>query len=179
MSTPTARYIPPATTDELVLAWLRRARESQLAHYAMASVLAKRSHWLGVPVIVITAVIGTSVFASIATQAISVEAKLIVGGLSVVATILSSLQTFFKFSERAEKHKSYGAWFGSVRRELETLHASGSASKEPNYVSVLREKLDRLAEEAPHVSADVFNKVQLALAAQETPNPAVNTAAAR
>jgi len=160
MTTPTARYQPPGSTSELVLAWLRRARESQMAHYEMANILARRGQWIGAPVILITAVVGTSVFASVAAEAISIQAKVIVGLLSVIAAVLSSLQTFFKFSERAEKHRAFAARFGAVRRELETLYAEGGAPKEPHYVGVLREKLDRLAEEAPHVPAKVFLEIQ-------------------
>lgn len=88
------------------------------------------------------------------------EAKLAVGLLSVLAAILSSLQTFFKFSERAEKHRLFAARFGSVRREFEGFYAAGSVENEPNYLNVLRDKLDRLAEEAPHVPSTVFSKVQ-------------------
>lgn len=171
MSTTSSKYLPPSSPEELILAWLRRARESQMAHYEMAQILNRRSHLLGVPVIIITAVVGTSVFASVAAQVISTEAKLIIGSLSVFAAVLSSLQTFFKFSERAEKHKSFAARFGSVRRELEVLYATGKTASEPNYVAILREKLDRLAEEAAHVPTAVFEKVQAMLSRQESPNP--------
>jgi hypothetical protein len=170
MPSSTAGYIPPGSPEELVLAWLRRARESQMAHYEEATALTKRGYWLGVPVIALTAIVGTSVFASIATEVIPVAAKLIVGALSVAATVLSSLQTFFKFSERAEEHKVYGARFGSVRRELEVFYASGMGSQQPNYIAVLREKLDRLAEEAPNVSSDALQRVQRTLRAQEKPD---------
>lgn len=160
MAVPTSKYSPPATPEELVLAWLRRARESQLSHYEMANRLAKRNLWMGVPVIAITAMVGTSAFASVVADLVPVWAKVAAGGASVLAAVLASLQTFFKFSERAERHKTFAAKFGAVRRELETLHASGRAAAEPSFVGVLREKLDRLAEEAPAVPADVFAHIQ-------------------
>jgi hypothetical protein len=153
-------YQPPQDVKELVLAWLRRARESQMAHYEMANVLSRRSQWLGVPVILITAIVGTSVFASIAAEPIAVEAKVVVGLLSVFAAVLSSLQTFFKFSERAEKHRAFAARYGAVRREIEALFAEGVATQERHYVGVLREKLDRLAEEAPNVPTRIFTGAQ-------------------
>jgi hypothetical protein len=149
-------YTPPASQDDLLLKWLQRARESQAAHYAMADRLARRGQWLGVPVIVITATVGTSIFVSIAADVVSAQAKVAVGCLSVVAAVLSGLQTFFKFPERAERHRVFGARYGSVRRELESLVAEGTASREPHCLGLLREKLDRLAEEAPHVPTRVF-----------------------
>jgi len=161
-------YHPPGNPDELILAWLRRARESQLGHYDMATMLERRSYWLGVPVIVISGIVGTSVFASIAADVVSVEAKLLVGAASVVAAILSSLQTFFKFAERAEKHKTFGARYGAIRRELEAMHAGGTAAHEPNYIGVLRDKLDRLGQEAPAVSMAVHAQVMKAMRDEAT-----------
>lgn len=157
-------YQPPGDPGALMQAWLRRARESQLGHYEMAMMLERRGHWLGVPVIVISGVVGTSVFASVAAEAVSVPVALMVGALSVTAAILSSLQTFFKFAERAEKHKTFGARYGAIRRELESMYAAGTATQEPQYLAVVREKLDLLAQEAPAVAPAVHARAQRALA---------------
>jgi hypothetical protein len=153
-------FHPPATPRELVFTWLRRARDSQMAHYEMADILSRRGRLIGVPVILITTLVGTSVFASVAAETIPVRAKLLVGVLSLLAAVLSGLQTFFKFSERAEKHRVFGARFGAVRRELEALYAESGAHGEPHYTTVLREKLDRLADEALPVPPKVFLRVQ-------------------
>lgn len=150
------RYTPPANDAELVLAWLRRARESQFFHYNAAKRLGRYGRVFGVPVIVITAIVGASAFASILSQTVPLYAKLIVGLCSLVATVLSSLQTFFKFSERSEKHRIFGAKFGAVRRELETLHIQ--AQIKSTELTAVRAKLDKLAEEAPDVDAAVFSR---------------------
>ena len=65
MATPTSKYTPPNNNEELVLAWIRRARESQFAHYEQATLLRRAGTWLGIPVIVITAIVGTSIFSSL------------------------------------------------------------------------------------------------------------------
>ncbi len=66
----------------------------------------------------------------------------------------------------------FGARFGAVRRELEMLYAEDRAQGEVEQVATLRVKLDRLAEEAPHVPAKVFLKVQRSiLYTGETPAP--------
>jgi hypothetical protein len=160
MNTKTSQYQPPKTGHELVLAWLRRARESQMAHYEMANTLASRERWLGVPVILITTIIGTSVFASLTATAIAPEAKIAVGLLSVLAAVMSGLQTFFKYSERAEKHRATAARFGAIRRKLEVIYAENAETEEPHYLASLREELDRLGEDAPHIPVAVFAKIQ-------------------
>ncbi len=159
MAIPTSKYIPPNTVEGLVLAWLRRARESQMAHYAMATLLTRRNYWIGIPVIVIAGVVGTSAFASVLSELVPLWAKVSTGVASVSAAVLASLQTFFKFAERSERHKTFAAKFGAVRRELEGMHASGS-SLDAESVAKIREKLDRLAEEAPAVPASTFQRVQ-------------------
>lgn len=158
-------YRVPADTRELLTRWAKRARETQAAQYEMANRLGRRSQWLGVPVIVITAIVGTSVFASISQEVVSLEAKIVVGLLSVAATVLSSLQTFFKLSERAEKHRQCGSKFGAIRRELEATLAETSGPIDTRYIATLREKLDRLGEEAPHVAWTVFKANEASLRA--------------
>lgn len=160
MSTPSSTYQPPQNERELVLAWLRRARESQMAHYEMANILSGRDRWMGVPVILITTIIGTSVFVSLTAVAIAPAAKITVGLLSVLAAVLSGLQTFFKFSERSEKHRATAARFGAIRRKLEVIYAEDTASEEKHYLHTLREELDHLAEDSPHVPVSVFERIQ-------------------
>lgn len=150
------RYTPPGTEAELVLAWLRRARESQFSHYRAAKRLANYGRVFGVPVIVITAIVGASAFASILAATVPLYAKLVAGLCSLAATVLSSLQTFFKFSERSEKHRAFGAKFGSVRRELELLHIQEHVK--PAELTAIRVKLDKLAEEAPDVDVAPFSR---------------------
>ena len=90
MSTKSALYLPPQNEEQLVVAWIRRARESQLCHYEMADIYSNRDRRLGIPVVLINALIGTSVFASITAEAVSSYEKISVGMLSVVAAVLAS-----------------------------------------------------------------------------------------
>jgi hypothetical protein len=158
MSNPTSRYQPPSTQHELILAWVRRSRESQLAHYEMATILQERGTYLGWPVIVITAAVGTSAFVSL-TNSPSKTTTLVVGLVSILAAVLSSLQTFFKFSERSETHRVFGAKYGSLRRELEGLFVSDETLDE-RVIDAVRRKIDLLAEDAPAIPERIFSKIQ-------------------
>jgi hypothetical protein len=149
-----SNYEPPKTDADLLLSWLRRARESQFAHYAAADKLLWKGQALGGPVILLTTIVGASAFTSVATQVIPTYAKLLVGAFSVLAAVMSGLQTYFKFSERADKHRVFGAKYGALRRELEQVHASGGKTTD-----ALRKSLDKLAEEAPAVSESVYREV--------------------
>ena len=175
-----AQYRPPATESELVLAWIRRAREAQFAHYEHADALSRRERWLGLPVILITAIVGTSVFASVSAQTVSTEAKLAVGLLSVLAAVLSSLQTFFKFAERSEKHRTAAVRFSAIRRRLEMLYAQNRTTYDKDYLDTLRESLDALAQESPNVPAKIYLAIQrhsyyarAGVAPEATSNPSI------
>ena len=159
---PSSKYEPPKSTQDLIVTWLRRARDAQLSHYAVADLLARRNLWMGVPVIVLTAAVGASAFASVLSELVPVWAKIIAGAASVLAAVLASLQTFFKYSERAERHKTFAAKYGAVRRELESLHASDRGSIDANTIDALRDTLDNLAEDAPAVPAEIFERIQSA-----------------
>ena len=65
-----AEYRPPVNEDELLLKWIRRARESQKSHYDMADLLAARNRMFGIGVTVVSAVVGTTVFLSLVARMI-------------------------------------------------------------------------------------------------------------
>ncbi|MFT6599274.1 MAG: hypothetical protein ACJATD_000105 [Alloalcanivorax sp.] len=154
------KYIPPADNDELVLAWLRRARESQMTHYEMAEHLSGKGAALGVPVIVVNSIVSVSAFSSLTAEIIPNWSKLVVGFISIVAAIMVSLQTFFKYSERADNHRATAAEYGAIRRDLEMVYVNLSEKKEKEDISIYRDRLDELSRKAMYVPPSVFEKVQ-------------------
>jgi hypothetical protein len=152
--TPYTDYAPAKNGVELLQRWIKRGRESQFCHYEMASLLEVRSRMLGIPVILFTTIVGASIFSSFSESA---DTRVAVGLLSLAAAVLSSLQTFFNYSDRAEKHRRAAAKFSSVRRRME-LHAVREAV-DPELMNVFREELDELASESPHVPQHVYSRV--------------------
>jgi len=156
----TEKYIPPQSQEQLILAWLRRSRESQMAHYEMAEILAKRGRLIGVPVILFTTLVGTSALASVAAEIIPNWSKIIIGLLSISAAIMSGLQTFFGYADRAEKHRESAARFGSIRRQFEILYIRRDGAIDEKVIDKLRKELDALAKEALNVPIKIFKKTQ-------------------
>ena len=156
-------YRPPVNEDELLLKWIRRARESQKSHYDMADLLAARNRMFGIGVTLISAVVGTTVFLSLVASADSRWARLVVGLVSIVAAVSAALQTFLRYAERAEAHLAAGARYGAVRRRLEAIYAGDPGARDGRYVSEVREMLDRLAEDSPSVPPRMFRRTQRTL----------------
>jgi len=160
-----AEYRPPVDENELLLKWIRRARESQKSHYDMADLLAARNRLLGIGVTVVSAAVGTSVFLSLVAQADTPLVRIVVGLVSIAIAVSSALQTFLRYSERAETHRAAGARYGGVRRRLEAIYAGDAGAREGNYMNEVRDALDRLAEDSPSVPPRVFKRTQQTLRA--------------
>ena len=169
MANSVSTYAPPDKRRSLVLAWLRRAREWQQTHFEYANELARRDLMLGVPVILITAMVGTTIFASLSQENVSTAWKIAVGMLSVAAAVLSSLKTFLKYSEQSEKHRLAAARYGAVKRKLESVYVEESGAPDEKYLDVLRSELDRLAEESPAVPARIFARLAKGLGRETQP----------
>ena len=144
-------YDPPRDTPALVMAWIRRARESQIRHYTMADRLTGCGRRLGLGVIGITAATGTSAFLSLVATAMSPDVRVVIGMTSLSAAVLASLQTFLRYSERAELHRRAGAQYGAVRRRLEAIHAADPCMHDVRVIDAVRDELDHIAQTAPHL----------------------------
>lgn len=154
--------------EELLRDWLQRARESQHSHHEAGKFCRSANYWLAVPVIILTAVLGTSAFASVA-NAVSGTAKVYFGTLSMLAAVLTALQTHFRYAERGERHKNLGAQYGSIRREIETvLSLQPSHRGEPSTVlDHIREKMDAISAEGDVVSRRIFERTRRRLARKD------------
>jgi len=131
--------------QQLLNDWYYRVRESQFSHYGAARYYGKFHYYIGIPAVILSGIVGTSVFASLGKQA-DPTYTIIIGLVSVLITVLSSLQTFLRFSERAEKHRIAGARYGAIRREIEQAQASYSESDTnvKQFLDRIRERMVRL-----------------------------------
>jgi hypothetical protein len=149
----------PKNSKELLEKWLKRLRESQFAHYEAAKSLSQSNYTLGIPAVILSTLVGTSIFASLGETPIS-SVQILVGITSVLAATLSAVQTFLGLSERASKHRAVAARYGSTRRRIEQLLALSAESITPEEISALRLEIDGIAEEAPNVSDKVWNRIE-------------------
>ena len=102
----------------LVTDWFRRVRESQRVHYECGTYYSRSNYLIGVPTVIITAGVGTAVFASFDKGAVGAP-RIILGLVSIAGAVLASLQTFLAFGQRADRHRFTGSRYGAIRRSLE------------------------------------------------------------
>ncbi len=123
--------------EELINDWNFRVYRMHLDHFKTAEHFRRLHQLLGVPVVALSVFVGTTIFVNIQEQSHSITAQIIAGMLSVLAVVLASLQTFYKYSERATEHHVAGANYAGLRIELQKLSA---------FLPLENQKLDEIFE---------------------------------
>jgi len=137
-------------TRALLVRWQMNAKRSQIANYKAANYHSTLNYTLGIPALIISAIVGTSIFVTLQSN-VELWAKILVGILNILVAVLSSLQTFFRSEERAAKHRSCAVEYGAVKRLIDELLSGGDISDDSLHEKIkrVRERLDDLSREGP------------------------------
>jgi hypothetical protein len=128
--------------------WYERSKKRQYAHYQAAIYYNKWHYLVSVPQVVLSAFVGTSVFATL-RQDVGLKVRIMIGCVSVLVAVFGALQAFLRFSERSEKHRSTSAKSASAAREIEVvIERSEQGNKTP------MDTLDRIARHIDSIDAD-------------------------
>lgn len=153
------RVFAPNAVDELLNGWLVHAHKARDRHDEAARRYAKGQYSLGIPSLVVSTVVGTALFAALSSQ---ITPPLWIGILSMLAAVLSALQTFLDFGGRSDKHRNAAVKYkASIRLLEETLvqiQQGRNISKEQ--IDETRAGLDRLEESAPVVMPRVYDRIE-------------------
>jgi hypothetical protein len=146
------------------------ARLRDRAHYEMWLRLNRRERLLGIPVIILSTIVGTAIFASLQEQA-AVAWQIATGMLSVTAAVLAALQTFFGFRTEAERHAAVAAGYAQLRRRFDTFrlrHRDGHSTREEGLAEweELVKQLDELEQKAPRIPTRLWNQQKKELITQ-------------
>jgi len=135
--------------------WDNQVNRAQTAHYAEASRLQGWHFTIGITIMVLSTALLAVTFTDLRRPW---SVVLAVTNLSVA--VLAGLQTFVRFAQRAEQHRSAAVRFGALRRELEHYRqqqASGAAGEQA--LTAFRQKWDQLSEQSPQVSSRLWKRV--------------------
>lgn len=153
---------------KLINDWHRRSQESSFAHYEAASTLSKFHYYLGIPAVILSAVVGTTIFATL-QESPNGPIQIAIGLLSMLTSSIVALQTFLRLDERASKHRSAGSSYGSIRRELQQIIYSYKGDTiSDEMLSEIREKFDKLAMDSPNISERIWHNTEKKLARYNT-----------
>jgi hypothetical protein len=150
-----------ASIEELLDDWHRRAWAAQLGHYKVAAKARRQNVWLGVPVVIFSAVVGTSLFATLSQAKLPIALRITVGTISVLAAVLAAIQNFFGAAQLAEKHVLAADWYSSIRRRIEMIQALPPQARDDptKVVDAIRKEMNTVGSQFPELSPAVWSEV--------------------
>jgi hypothetical protein len=135
---------------ELLETWKARCNTVQSGHYLAAAEFQRRHSWLGVPVVIFSTIVGSSILASIDKNVMPVWMSVVTGVMSIGAAALSAAQTFLRYGERAEKHRQSGVAYSALKREIEQMIEYPDADIK-QCVNDIRKRWDALNADCPTI----------------------------
>jgi len=152
----------PDNPNELLRGWLLHAHKGRDRHDLAARRCDQQRYLLGIPATVISAIVGTTVFATLQESPGSTTMQFLIGSLAIITAILASLQSFLNLGARAERHRIAGVKYKAVIRHLEQL-GIGTISRmklDAPLLNDVRQSLDALEEEMPVVPPRIYDLVE-------------------
>ena len=146
-------------TQELLDIWYNDLYLISHAHYEAAVYYQKMHRNFGIPITVLSAILGTSLFATINLNP-DIWARIIAGLISFSVAVLSALNTYLNYIERAEKHRIAGSRFRSLLTEVELNQRLpiNTEAEFRTWADDLRRRWDHLSLESVTVPPKIFEK---------------------
>ena len=148
-------------TYRLLDEWRVRAMLALFAYNRAANRCRRWETFLGGAATILTASIGTAVFATLKSD-VDFAARLIVGTASVAAAVLSAIQVFAALPGRIEQYEKAARRFGAIRREIEETQALAALGQDlsAQVLDNLRSTLDDAADNSPNAPSRIWARTR-------------------
>ncbi|MGF6489149.1 SLATT domain-containing protein [Pseudomonas frederiksbergensis] len=146
---------------ELLKKWGRIIVRLQIEHEVRARDFEKFNWKLGIPCVVLSAVLSASVFSSIRNSSL-LWFQYVAGLISILTLVLGSIQTFLNFDTRTTAHNNDNAdKLGTIAREVQDEIASGQDEAALALdVSDIRNSLDSILFDSPTFPKSTIRKLR-------------------
>ncbi|MCP5003226.1 MAG: SLATT domain-containing protein [Planctomycetes bacterium] len=138
---------------DLAMKFWRRAGGTGIAHYRAAETAQKRHRQIGIPNVVITAIVATSIFSTLSENDKLFWIRITTGIIALATAVLAALQAFLKFGDRAEKHMIAGAKYTNIRRNIDIFFLEFSVEDGAERTAAIKELKD-IADKLSTLDAD-------------------------
>jgi hypothetical protein len=123
---------------EMLTDWHLRATAAQFGHQTKAQRGRRANLLLGIPVVGLTTIVGTSVFSAL-TKDPPVEVKILAGTLTILAAVLAAIQTFLAYAQVTENNRVAASRYAMIRRHIELA----IVRKDANAIDRIRSEMDK------------------------------------
>jgi len=153
--------------EELIADWGDKALVYRWLHERTSVLFKNNDQILIIPVIVLSTLTGTANFGMGSFFGDDANgqriAQLGVGGISIIAGILTTLANYYSYSKCAETHRTSGVSWGKFNRFISIelrLHPDERMDSK-SFLKMFRIELDRLIEQAPSIPDSVINEFKI------------------
>jgi hypothetical protein len=146
--------------------WLRGIRIAHVGHARAATVFARRGRVLGLAATIVSVVVGTTLFSSLGT---STDARLITFAalMSVLAVVLTALQTFLNYGELVTGHRAAAGAYGALRRRAEQLLVFDDPAGLREPMAQIAETWTKLDQDSPDLPQGIYEYASKWVATRE------------
>lgn len=147
------------SADVILGKWRDTLGHIQNAHYRSAIYVDKLNYALGIPALIISIAVGSTIFATLSDGA-SHALKIVLGLLSLAAAVLSGLQTWLGYKESAARHQLGGVQYGALLRLIDQTRSFPFESRgnAKDFLDLVRREWDSLQKELPMISQHVWKQ---------------------
>uniref|UniRef100_A0A6C0DA65 SMODS and SLOG-associating 2TM effector domain-containing protein n=1 Tax=viral metagenome TaxID=1070528 RepID=A0A6C0DA65_9ZZZZ len=145
--------------EKILVEWADKAMCYRWLHARSNLSYSRANAWFTIPVIIMSTLTGTANFAFQSYQdPVKSIASNVIGGVNILAAILSTIAQFLKISELNEAHRvssiSWDKFYRNIKVELakhpdERIHAS-------HMLKISKEEFDRLMEVSPMIKDSII-----------------------
>lgn len=149
--------------QEFLLAeWAEKASCYRWLHGRAEKKYRKANYSFTIPVIIMSTLTGTANFAmdSFVPEEHKKTAMAAVGGVNILAGIISTLQNFLRYAELMESHRASGIAWSKLNRDICIELALDPPRRKParDFLNICRAEYDRLIEQSPMIDDSIITQ---------------------
>lgn len=153
--------------EDLIAEWADKALVYRWLHETTSEQYKKSDSFLIIPVIILSTLTGTANFGMGSFFGDNEKgqryAQLGIGGVSIIAGIMTTLANYYSFSKRAETHRTSAVSWGKFNRlmSIELRVHPDERMDSKSFLKMFRVELDRLVEQSPSIPDSVIEKFKV------------------
>ncbi len=146
--------------EYLLAEWAEKASCYRWLHGRAEKKYRKANYSFTIPVIIMSTLTGTANFAmdSFVPEEHKKTAMAAVGGVNILAGIISTLQNFLRYAELMESHRASGISWSKLNRDICIELALDPPRRKParDFLNICRAEYDRLIEQSPMIDDSII-----------------------
>lgn len=137
--------------------WNYRLNKAQIGHYLASEKYLSLSYFLGISLVLSSTIVTMFVFLDLSILSQNIRYSLI--SISIYSSIIASIITFLRPSEKAEIHRNRATKYGDIRRKVELFLMVGNSSNVSSFIKDISKEWSFVSNDSPVTKKSIRKKV--------------------